>query len=182
VLTLYVCGVALVAVLLGGGQLRRLANVRIRHLWLVWLALADQIIVISLIPNTHPAILSAAHLASYLAAGACLVLNRRLPGLWLIGAGAASNGLAITLNGGTLPASPAALRTSGWHPSPGHFHNSAALPHPRVPLLGDIFATPAWLPGHDVFSLGDIAICLGVLWFLWRTCSPSVHSRIVGNT
>jgi hypothetical protein len=176
-LTLYVCAVALVAVLLGGGKLRQLANVRIRHVWLVWLALADQIIVISVIPDSHPSILSAAHLASYVAAGACLALNRRLPGILLVAAGGASNGLVIALNGGTLPASSAALRASGWHPRPGHFRNSAVLPHARLPLLGDIFATPAWLPGHDVFSVGDIAICLGVLWFLWHTCRPE-HNTV----
>jgi hypothetical protein len=167
-LTIYVCALALLIVAACGGQLRRLAQVRIRHVWLVWAALADQVLVISVVPNSRPALLAAAHLASYFAAAACIVANRRLPGVWLIAAGAASNGIAIALNGGTLPASARALRVSGWHPSAGHFTNSAALPHPRLPLLGDIFATPPWLPGHDVFSIGDVAICLGVLWFLWR--------------
>ena len=167
-LTVYACAVALLIVVLCRGQLRRLARVRIRHVWLVWAALADQVLVISVIPNSRPALLAAAHLVSYLAAAGCIVANRRLPGVWLIAAGGASNGIVIALNGGILPASARALRASGWHPSTGHFNNSAVLPHPRLPLLGDIFATPPWLPGHDVFSLGDIAICLGVLWFLWR--------------
>jgi hypothetical protein len=32
------------------------------------------------------------------------------------------------------------------------------LVSPRLPLLGDIFATPSWLPGHNVFIIGDVAI------------------------
>jgi hypothetical protein len=169
-LTIYVCAVALLVVVLCGGRLRRLAQVRIRHVWLVWAALVDQVLVISVIPDSHRTLLALAHIASYVAAGACVVVNRHLAGVWLIAAGGATNGLVIALNGGTLPASAGALRASGWQPSPDHFNNSALLAHPRLHLLGDIFATPPWLPGHDVFSIGDIAICLGVLWFLWHTC------------
>jgi hypothetical protein len=140
--------------------------------WLLWTALADQVLIISVIPNAHPGVLAAAHLASYLAGGACLLVNRRLPGVRLVGVGGALNALAIGANGGMMPASTVAIRASGWHTSTAHFNNSAPLSNPRLPLLGDIFATPPWLPGHTVFSIGDIAIWLGIAWFLWRSCRP----------
>jgi hypothetical protein len=102
-LTVYVCVAALVAVACTGARLSRLAHLRIRHAWLLWTALADQVLIISVIPNNHPALLATAHIGSYVAAGACLLANRRLPGAWLIGAGGLSNGLVIVVNGGTLP-------------------------------------------------------------------------------
>jgi hypothetical protein len=171
-LTVFICAAALLAAAGTGGRLRRLAEVRLRHVWLLWAALAVQIVIISVIPDTHPALLSGVHVASYVAAGAFLLINRRLPGVWLIGTGGALNGIVITLNGGTLPASAAALQASGQDISTGRFNNSAVLTDPHLPMLGDAFATPAWLPTSNVFSLGDVAIWLGVIWFLWRTCRP----------
>jgi hypothetical protein len=171
-LTFYISAVALLAVMLTGGSLRRLADVRIRHTWLLWAALGDQILIISVFPDAHPRMLAAAHIASYVAAGACLVLNRHLAGAWLLAAGGATNALVIVANGGTMAASADAVRASGRIPVGDQFDNSAVLPHPRLSWLGDILATPSWLPGHTVFSIGDIAIWLGVAWFLWRTCRP----------
>jgi len=171
-LTVLICAAALLAVVGTGGRVRRLAEVRFRHVWLLWAALAVQIIIISVVPDSHPALLSGAHVVSYLAAGAFVLINRGLPGVWLIAAGGALNGTVITLNGGTLPASAAALRASGQDVSAGQFNNSAVLTDPHLPMLGDVFATPTWLPMSNVFSIGDVAIWLGVIWFLWRTCRP----------
>ena len=97
-------------------------------------------------------------------AAVCLWLNRRLPGILFIGAGGLLNGVTITLNGGTLPASSAALQSSGHAAAPGEFANSAVLPDAKLATFGDIFATPSWLPGHNVFSLGDVMIWLGLAW------------------
>ena len=175
-LTVYIAGAVLLVLACLGAPLGRLASVRIRHSWLLWAALADQVLIISVIPKSHPATLALAHIASYVAAGVCVLLNRRLPGVWLIGAGGALNGVVIAVNGGTLPTTAAALRTAGRNESVHQFSNSGLLPHPRLPLLGDIFATPAWLPGHTVFSIGDVAIWLGIAWLLWRTCRPRSRS------
>jgi hypothetical protein len=177
VLTVYIALGMLLAVAATGAPLSRLAQLRIRQAWLLWAALIDQILVISVIPDSHPAALSAAHIASYLAAGACVWLNRHTPGVPLIGAGGALNGLVITLNGGTLPASGTAVEASGQGERLEHFNNSAVLGDPRLPMFGDVFATPAWLPGSNVFSIGDIAIWVGLAWLLWRTCRPRATSR-----
>jgi Family of unknown function (DUF5317) len=171
-LTVYICAAALLALVVTGGRIRRLAEIRLQHTWLLYAALVTQIVIVSVIPGSRPALLSSAHVASYLAAGGFLLANRHLPGVWLVGAGGALNGVVITINGGTLPASATALHASGAGSSTGQFNNSGVLPNPHLPMLGDVFATPSWLPVHNVFSLGDIAIWLGVIWFLWRICRP----------
>jgi hypothetical protein len=76
-------------------------------------------------------------------------------------------------NGGTMPASAAALSASGWRPAPGHFTNSAVVPHPKLSILGDIFATPRWLPAHDVFSIGDVLIVAAVALLVYKTCQDA---------
>jgi hypothetical protein len=55
-----------------------------------------------------------------------------------------------------------ALRRAGLHPDPGEFTNSGALAHPHLLPLGDVFATPAGMPLHNVFSAGDVLIVVGV--------------------
>jgi len=167
---LYACLMltALYAVL-PGSDLRRLVQIRLRHTWLVWLALADQIVVISVLPDGG-ALSRAAHLASYGLAALFAVLNHRSAGTWTVGAGGACNLVAIVANGGTMPASAAALKASGWQATPGHFANSAVVPTPRIAFLGDVFATPSWLPVHSVFSIGDIVIVVGVALFLHKAC------------
>jgi hypothetical protein len=173
VLTVYLAlGMLLVVACAGAprARLARLGTVRIRHAWLLWAALADQIVVISVLPAANVTALAIAHVASYLAAGACLLANRRLPGGRLIGLGGALNGLVICVNGGTLPASESAVRAAGQVAETGAFTNSEVLADPRLPWLGDVFATPVWLPGHNVFGLGDLAIWVGLAVFLWRTC------------
>jgi hypothetical protein len=177
VLTVYIAVAMLVVVAATGAPLKRLAGLQIRHVWLLWAALADQILVISVIPDTYPTALAAAHIASYLAAGVCVWLNRHTAGVPLIGLGGGLNGVVISVNGGTLPASGAAVAASGQSERLDHFNNSAVLADPQLAILGDVFATPAWLPGSNVFSVGDLAIWIGLGWLLWRTCRPRAGSR-----
>ncbi len=166
---LYAC-VLLVAVyaVLPGSDLRRLGQVRLRHTWLVWLALATQVVVISVLPDGGWN--QGAHLATYGLAALFAVLNFRCAGTWVIGLGGLANLTAILANGGVMPASSAALEASGWQATPGQFANSAVVAQPRLAFLGDVFATPSWLPVSSVFSFGDLVIVLGVALFLDRTC------------
>jgi hypothetical protein len=78
--------------------------------------------------------------------------------------------VTIALNGGTLPAAASALESSGHQGPPGQFANSAVLPDAKLAIFGDVFATPSWLPGNNVFSIGDVLIWVGLAWLLWRTC------------
>jgi hypothetical protein len=168
----------LVSAALPGYDLRRFGRLRWRHTWLVWLALADQVLVISVLPDSHE-LSAAAHLGSYVLAGLFVLLNHRSLGTLVIGAGGLLNLTAIAANGGVMPASPAALRASGWHPSPGHFANSAAVDHPRLGVIGDVFATPSWFLLHSVFSVGDVVIVVGVAMFLHETCRTPVPDHLV---
>ncbi len=172
---LYAC-VLLVAVyaVLPGSDLRRLGQIRLRHTWLVWLALATQVVVISVLPDGGWN--QGAHLATYGLAALFAVLNLRCAGTWVIGLGGLANLAAILANGGIMPASPAALEASGWQAAPGQFANSAVVAQPRLAFLGDVFATASWLPVSSVFSVGDVIIVVGVALFLDRTCRAAVPS------
>ena len=107
-------------------------------------------------------------------------LNRRIPGLWIVALGAASNGIAIAVNGGTLPASRTALETAGIHLEPGEFLNSGVLEHPHLGFLGDVFAIPAGFPLANVFWVGDVLIVLGVAWGAHRVCGSRLGRTVAG--
>jgi len=165
--------VALVVVLgvaLAGGDLRRLAAVRLRSAVLLPLALALQVLVVNVVPGAPRAFTVGVHLGTYLMAAAFVWRNRSLSGLPVLAAGAAANGITIALNGGTLPASAAALRFAGLQEDPTVFTNSGPLAHPRLPWLGDVFAVPAGFPLANVFSVGDVLILVGIALVLHRVC------------
>jgi hypothetical protein len=168
------CGfVVAIEALVLRGRLARLSSLRFRRIYLVWLALVDQVLVISILPGHQHLVLDIANLLSYVAAGMFLWSNRRIPGLLLVGTGGALNIVAIASNGGTMPASASALAASGWRVQPGHFANSAVVAHAKLAALGDIFATPRWFPAHDVFSIGDVLIVVAVGVLVYRTCSTA---------
>jgi Family of unknown function (DUF5317) len=152
-------------------RLTRLASLKFTRMYLVWLALAVQILVISVLPGGAHVALDVANLLTYAAAGFFVWSNRRIPGVLLLGFGGALNVLAMAVNGGTMPASATALRASGWHPQPGHFANSAIVAHPKLAFLGDVFASPRWMPFHDVFSVGDVVIVVAVGVLVYKTCT-----------
>jgi hypothetical protein len=158
--------VAVLTPLLLGGRISRLASVPFRHTGWIVAALATQILIIEVLPGPA-ALLETAHIATYAVAGWFIVANRRIPGLWLVGTGAGLNGLAITLNEGTLPARLGALQAAGIPITPAEFENSGLVAHPRLAFLGDIFAIPSGLPLANVFSIGDVLIVLGTAWTAW---------------
>src|SRR5580658_7975066 len=90
-------------------RLLRLGSLRFRRFYLLWLALLDQVLVISVLPGRQHLVLDIADLLSYVAAGAFVCSNRKVPGLLLVGAGGTLNIIAIAANGGTMPASASAL-------------------------------------------------------------------------
>lgn len=155
------------------GRISNLAQLQLRHVWLVWAALLTQVLIITVIPTHSHRVVAAIHVATYAAAGAFAWLNRKIAGAAPIFLGGGLNVVAILANGGTMPASRRALVASGWHPRGGRFANSAVVPDAHVRFLGDVFATPSWLPGHDVFSLGDVFIVIGIVLVMWRACAPA---------
>jgi hypothetical protein len=150
---------AVLTVPLSHGRWSALAAFRPRAVWMLWLALVVQLLQFTVV-DLGP-LSDAVHLATYVLAAVFLIANRDIPGLWLIALGGLSNGITIALNGGTLPARATALREAGWSVKPKDFINSGVLAHPKLPWLGDMFAWPAPLPLHNVFSVGDVLLVLG---------------------
>jgi hypothetical protein len=150
--------VILLTVPLTGGTLLRLADVRPRSPWLLWLAVAAQFCAgaTSRVPHLSPAL----HVASYGVLSVLLWRNRGLARLGVVALGGVLNLLAIVANRGVMPASPTALRSAGLSAA-DHFSNSAPVSGARLAFLGDVFATPAWVPLANVFSVGDVLIWLG---------------------
>ena len=161
---------AVLSVPLAGKDLRLLARLHVRAPGLLPLALGLQVLVINIVPDIARPVAVTVHLATYVLAAAFLWLNRRVPGLLVLAAGALSNALAIAVNGGTLPASAQALERAGRATEVTGFPNSGVLAEPRLAFLGDVFAVPAWVPFANVFSVGDVVILLGAAWFLHGTC------------
>jgi hypothetical protein len=146
---------------LTGGHFGLFSHVRLRYSWLIMGALVVQILITSVVPGANKALLVGLHLATYVAAGVAIWANRALPGLVIIAVGALLNGVTIALNGGTLPASAHALAAAGRATTSKDFENSGVLAHPVLSWLGDILATPSWLPFRNVISIGDVVILIG---------------------
>ena len=160
-LVMIACLAAALSPLLLGRSLAPLSGLRLRWLPLVWVTLASQFVLVYVeMPELAGVAL---HLAGYVAAAVVIWVNRALPGLVLIGLGAACNGVTIALNGGTLPARAGALDAAGFEPDLA-FRNSGVLADPVLPWLGDVFAWPEPPPLANVFSVGDVLIVLGVGW------------------
>lgn len=152
-----------------GGRFRRFASLELRSIRVIWAVIVIQTFIFEL-PSTlvSDTVLEVVHLITYVMSFTFLWLNRHIPGALIIGLGAGANAAAITANGGVMPASPAAWRTSGMEAAAeGEFANSDLTPDANLAFLGDIFAIPASWPLSNVFSIGDIVIVLGGGYFAY---------------
>lgn len=163
----------LISVPVAGGRLSRLADIRPRAVWAVLLAAAIQV-GITQVPGGSHAFHAILHVLSYALDAYFMFANRRLAGVPLVATGAALNVLAITVNGGVMPANQVALRISGIAERPG-FDNSAALAHAHLAFLGDVIPVPGPWPIGNVLSAGDLIILLGAFVLLHVVC----RSRLV---
>jgi|tagenome__1003787_1003787.scaffolds.fasta_scaffold20982835_3 hypothetical protein len=163
--------VFLALVPLAGGRLSALVELQFRRPWLLWAALALQVVMFMPGGPAWPA----AHLSSYALAGAFVWHNRRIPYLWLLCLGGALNLAAITANGGTMPASPTAEAEAGLIGTDPA--NSAVLAHPHLAFLGDVFAIPASWPLHNVFSVGDVVLVVGAGLLIHRVTGSRLLPR-----
>ena len=146
-----------------GGRLSALAELRLRGLPLLWIALGVQLVIFAPGGPAWPAL----HLASYALAAGFVWCNRRLDFVWLMALGGALNLAAIVANGGTMPARAAAVATAGLADSGPA--NSAVVADPKLAFLGDVFALPSGWPLHNVFSIGDVLLVAGAALLVHRT-------------
>lgn len=153
--------VAVVSVPLTGGRLSRVAEVRLRWLPLLYVAVLVQVLLLEVLaPHISEASARALHLVTYALGAAVVARNIRVPGIPVIGLGGGMNLAAIAANGGVMPASPSAMQTAGLTDAES-FENSAVVDSAHLAFLGDVFAVPEALPLSNVFSIGDVVLVLG---------------------
>ena len=185
--------VLLIAVALGlvGGLFRakikksRMRTIKIRDLWLVFVAYVPQLLAFylpptqKLIPDNWIPILLIAW------------TKRLTDGFWLLGMALLANFSVITLNGGFMPIMPEVINKMK---PPGSdvaidigqrvgFGKDMLLLKEKTALwfLGDIFVLPEWLNYPLAFSPGDILISMGAFWLLWELGRPSTNSKEVST-
>ena len=158
---LYAIPIGIVLGYLVGGRVSRLADLRLRWIPLALLGLLIQVALFSdLLGSVFGQAAPAVYVASNMLVFAMVLRNIRVPGMALTAVGAASNLVAIIANGGCMPADPEAVAAVGLG-GPG-YSNSCILTDPVLPFLTDIFAMPAWMPGANIFSVGDVLLGAGV--------------------
>ncbi len=162
---------------LAGGRLSRLAQLELRSIWVIWLAIVVQTVIFE-VPGVPASASEVIHLGTYAAAFVFLWLNRHLPGAAIIGTGAACNAIAIAANGGVMPASESAWQRAGFADGGAlDFENSNVVADANVAFLGDVFAIPAGWPLANVFSIGDVLIVLGATYLAHVWCHRPISSN-----
>jgi hypothetical protein len=160
---LYAVVVGLALGLLLGGQASRLGDLKIRFAWLCIAGLAVQLVLFSDAVTERIGDLGVPiYVASTFAVAAAVAANYRIPGMAVVALGAFSNLAAIVANGGYMPTTAAAMAAAGFSEK-SVYSNSALLADAKLPWLTDIFAMPPWIPAHNVFSVGDVLIGVGVV-------------------
>ena len=164
---------ALVVGALAGGGLPRLAELRLRWLWLLGLALGLRLLAYLArnwgIDESVP--LGGAFIAAYFLIFAWLWGNWRVPGLQVAAVGIGLNTIAVLLNSGQMPVWIGALTASGLTPAdmgtdPFHFLMSATSVADLVQrggIFGDVVPFPVPII-RDVVSIGDVLLALGIFW------------------
>ena len=171
--------VGLVVGLAAGGRLDSFLSVRVRFLALLVAALVLRFGTAWLI-ESGVEVADALRLPLYATAFALVALvlwlNRSQPGLLLVMVGVMANGLAVVVNAGWMPYYPPALEAAGLTVadlSPAGFFTALPMDIGAGFLLqagpfGDVVPLP--LPYlRNVISLGDIAISIGLGWFVLAT-------------
>ncbi|MFJ5304159.1 DUF5317 family protein [Streptomyces sp. NPDC088350] len=175
-------GPVLVGTVLGyltGGRLSRLVSVRLRRLWLLWLAAAVQITqrVTATFPTTVGHVLGTALLVLVFALSLLWlgvnIRGRSWPLTAAVGVavvGALLNALAITANG-RMPYRTSAAAAAGLPTASQTAKNAPAGHTTHLLVLGDTIPVPAL---HAVISIGDIVLAAAVVLLI----STAMHHSI----
>lgn len=171
--------VGLVVGLVAGGRLDALMSVRLRYLALLVAALGVRFGTSWLI-EAGVGVVETFRLPLYAASfglvAAVLWLNRSQPGLLLVMVGVVANGVAVVLNAGWMPYYPPALDVAGLTVadlSPTGFFTALPMDIGVGFLLhggpvGDVIPLPVPVL-RNVISIGDVAISVGLGWFVLAT-------------
>jgi DHA3 family macrolide efflux protein-like MFS transporter len=177
---------ALVVGVLAGGGFPRLAELRLRWLPLLGIALALRLGVYLLRPDVAQVPVGWVFVVAYLFIFAWLWRNWNVPGLQIASVGIAANTLAVVLNGGQMPVWGGAFSAAGFSPDsiagdPFHhllLSDSVSAFVARGGLFGDVIPIPIPLI-RDVVSLGDILLALGIFWaIVYAMTRPGAYRRV----
>jgi hypothetical protein len=159
---------------LARGRLSNLGHLRLRGLWLVLVALLLQVLIFPLFTDRPiiPVGTAALHIVSYVLLFAFLMVNVfRIRPLLLVGLGAVLNLLVISVNGGHMPASVAALEKAGatdvvvaLEEAPVYGNIVRMGDSTSLDALGDVLYIPAGFPLARTFSVGDVLVMVGLVW------------------
>jgi len=100
---------------------------------------------------------------------------------WTIAAlGVALNVIVVAANNGHMPqsqeariaAGASAERVAGLASEPGWRNVAVMTSETALPWLGDVLPEPAWLPLHNVMSLGDLLLAAGLAGVIYLATTP----------
>ncbi|MDO8585866.1 MAG: DUF5317 domain-containing protein [Armatimonadota bacterium] len=172
------------------GNIRRLGELDLRHTWLIFAA-AVFIGLLFIFTKYVPGmaflgrLTSVSHLAAYLVALIVIVLNRRLPGMALVGLGAALNFAVISVNGGKMPVSYEAAKYANMEKALRNdlVRHCRIDENTRLAVLADVIPLkwPSFHPG--VMSVGDIILDVGLFVLVQYGVCPRKRSvkELVGG-
>jgi hypothetical protein len=185
---------AVIGMLAGGGRAwwggHKVILPTLRLTWLVPIAVVPQILMFYL-PGLgpHPAgqLVAVGLMTSQLLLLGFAWINRHQPGFWLLGLGLLLNFAAISLNGGLMPLSPEMasrlipeIPPEAWV-SGSRFGNSKdiILPLEATSLwsLSDRFFLSIGNLYRMAFSIGDVLLAGGALWWLWSLGGPKQDNQ-----
>jgi MFS family permease len=170
---LSVIALALVTGALAGGGLPRLADLRLRWLWVLGLAIALRLgaVLLGQQPIGQDLPVAWGFVSAYLLLFLFLGANWRVPGMQVAAVGIGLNTLAVILNSGQMPIWSAAYAAAGFPREaigndPFHFliaSGTVADFVARGGIFGDVVPLPIPII-RDVVSIGDILLALGIFW------------------
>ena len=150
-----------------GGRWSRIGALRLRAVWIFYVAIVLQFAAFpfkTLPWRTSDRIGIVLWLCSFGLFALGAARNLRIVGVRRSRPGCSSTSPAIVSNGGHMPALPSALRAAGIHFTPEPEQRVDGAPH--LAWLVDRWALPAWVPWGNVFSVGDVLIAAGGLLFV----------------
>ncbi|MBN1148379.1 MAG: DUF5317 domain-containing protein [Anaerolineales bacterium] len=109
-------------------------------------------------------------------------LNRKQPGLSILGAGLVLNLLVIVANGGLMPISPEVAHqlvptrpVDAWETGVRFGWSKDILLAKTDTFLwwlSDCLVSPPWFLSRVAFSPGDVLVAIGAFWFFWVRGGP----------
>lgn len=160
---------SIVVGLIRKGSLRNLGRIPLRHFYLFCVPFLVFAVVSTIAVSTgHKSLMPYIHLADigqYVILLAAIILNLHVWEMWLVGSGTLANSIVLTANGGAMPVSMHALKSTGLAGALGSQPVRHALMTPQTHLkwLADVIPVRTFSPFlSQVMSVGDVLISIGL--------------------